>query len=297
MSNDDRRNVSTEEVRRLIANQFPQWSGLPIERAAESGWDNRTYRLGPDMKVRLPSASRYAAQVDKENRWLPVLAPHLPVPIPVPLAVGVPEDCYPWPWSVQRWLPGETATPDRIPDLPGFATGLADFLHALQRIPASGGPVAGSHSFHRGGALAVYDAETRTCIDTLRGAIDAPAVTAIWEDALSTTWNRPPVWVHGDFAAGNVLVADGTLSAVIDFGLCAVGDPACDLVICWTLLSGGSRSAFQDRIAAGADCWARARGWAVWKALLVMCDSTDNPVHHDAARQVLDDVVAEFEAL
>jgi aminoglycoside phosphotransferase (APT) family kinase protein len=147
-------------VRRLIAAQFPHWAGLPVTPAVPQGWDNRTFRLGERMTVRLPSAERYVAQVEKEHRWLPRLATHLPLPIPFPLGRGVPADGYPWPWSVYRWIEGETATVGRIEDLVGFATTLADFLVVLQRIDPAGGPPPGPHNFFRGGSLAVYDSET-----------------------------------------------------------------------------------------------------------------------------------------
>ena len=121
------------------------------------------------MTVRLPSAAGYAASVEKEQRFLPFLAPHLPLPVPVPLAKGVPGEGYPFHWSINRWLHGETARPDRINDLSEFAASLAAFLTALQGVDASGGPPAGAHSFHRGGSLTAYDDETRRSIEDARG--------------------------------------------------------------------------------------------------------------------------------
>ena len=172
---------------------FPQWAALPVEPVEVDGWDNRTFRLGARMTVRLPSAARYAPQVEKEHRWLLKLAPLLPLPIPVPLAKGVPGEGYPYPWSVYRWIEGEPATVGRIADLVEFATALADFLTALQRIDPAGGP-PGRHNFFRGGPLTVYDAETRQAIAALNGRIDADAATAAWEAALAATWHGAPVW-------------------------------------------------------------------------------------------------------
>ncbi len=154
--------IDVSLVGRLVAAQFPQWADLPIRPVEFDGWDNRTFRLGKVMSVRLPSAGGYAAQVDKEHRWLPRLGPHLPLPIPVPLAKGEPGEGYPWPWSVYGWLDGEHATLKRIADLHGFASALAGFLVALQRIDPTGGPAPGPHNFFRGGPLTVYDAETRS---------------------------------------------------------------------------------------------------------------------------------------
>lgn len=291
-----REDITVALVRRLIAAQFPRWAGLAIRPVAFDGWDNRTFHLGADMSVRLPSAEGYAAQVAKEHRWLPQLAPLLPLPIPVPLALGVPGEGYPWQWSVYRWLDGEIASVAAIADLRAFATTLAHFLTALQRIDPTGGPPPGPHNFYRGGPLTVYDAETRQAIAALESRIDTAAATALWEAALRATWHGPPVWVHGDVAPGNLLVKEGRLSAVIDFGCSGVGDPACDLVIAWTFLSGASRDAFRAGVPVDSATWARARGWALWKALITLAPllSTD-PVKAVEPRRVIEEVLADHQ--
>lgn len=278
-------------VRRLVGGQFPQWAALPLARVPEDGWDNSSFRLGETMKVRLPTAARYAGQVEKEQHWLPRLAPLLPLPVPRPLAVGAPGEGYPFPWSVQSWLPGTPSGSARIDDLRRFGAELAGFLRTLQSIDVHEGPPAGAHSFFRGGPLAVYDEETRRCLEALQGRIDTRAAVEVWEAALAAPWRGPAVWVHGDVAPGNLLVEDGRLSAVIDFGCCAVGDPACDLVVAWTLLSGDGREAFRAGLAADEGAWARARGWALWKALLVLAEET--AASRDQARRVLAAVLAE----
>ncbi len=274
-------------VSRLIAAQFPQWADLSVEPVETSGWDNRTFRLGETMSVRLPSAEGYAAQVEKEQRWLPRLEPLLPLPIPRPLALGRPAEGYPWPWSVYRWLEGENATLKRIDDPSAFATALARFLVALQKIDSAGGPPPGPHNFFRGGPLSVYDAEMRNALTALEGEIDVAAATAVWDAALNATWHGSPVWIHGDVAAGNLLVKEGRLSAVIDFGCLGVGDPACDLVIAWTLLSGKSREAFRGALSVDRATWARGRGWALWKALVTLAEyQTTHPLEAEARRVV-----------
>ncbi len=280
-------------VHRLIAEQFPAWANLPIEPVVPGGWDNRTFRLGDAMLVRLPSAAGYAAQVAKEQRWLPALAPHLPLPIPVPLAKGEPGAGYPWSWSVYRWLEGQPTTLDRIADLDRFAMALGDFIAALHRIDAGEGPPAGQHNFHRGGALAVYDTETRAALAALDGRIDTDTCEAIWAEALASAWRRPPVWVHGDMAAGNLLIRDGTLAAVIDFGSSAVGDPACDLVIAWTLFHGSSRAGFRAALPLDGDTWRRARGWALWKALITVAGHEANQREVETSRRVIGALLAE----
>lgn len=288
----DRDDIDVALVSRLVAAQFPQWAHLPVTPVAFGGWDNRTFRLGERMSVRLPSAAAYALQVEKEQHWLPRLASCLPLPVPVPLAVGVPAEGYPWPWSVYRWLDGEIATVATIADRPRLATNLAHFLVALQRIDATGGPPPGRHNFFRGGPLIVYDGETRRAIADLARRIDTAAVTAVWDAALAARWCGSPVWVHGDVSSGNLLVEDGRLSAVIDFGCSAVGDPACDLAIAWTFLAGASREAFRAALPVDPRTWARGRGWALWKALITF----DQPASPAVARpppRVVDEVLAD----
>jgi aminoglycoside phosphotransferase (APT) family kinase protein len=280
-------------VRRLISAQFPEWAHLPVMPVEPGGWDNRTFRLGDSMSVRLPSAAAYAAQVEKEHRWLPRLAPHLPLPIPVPLAKGAPAQGYPWPWSVYRWLGGRPATAELIADPTRFARSLANFLVALHRVDPTGGPSAGQHNFHRGGQLSVYDAETRAALSALTGRIDKAAAEDVWAAALGSQWQAPPIWVHGDVASGNLLVEDGKLCGVIDFGSSAVGDPASDLVIAWTGFSGESRQAFRDAVSLDEQTWARARGWALWKALITAAGHDSNQREAEKSWRVIDEVLAD----
>jgi aminoglycoside phosphotransferase (APT) family kinase protein len=262
--------IDEDLVRRLVASQFPQWADLPVLSVSTQGWDNRTFRLGADFSVRLPSAPHYVAQVEKEQAWLPRLASGLPLPIPAPVGMGAPGEGYPFPWSVYRWLEGGSAANAPPADAEAFARDLAGFLKALRGLDAANGPAAGRHSFHRGGSLHLYDAEVRVALDDLEAAIDRAACERIWSEALASAWERPGVWVHGDVAAGNLLLRDGRLSAVIDFGQLAVGDPACDLVIAWVFLNGAARTAFRDAIELDDSTWARARGWALWKALVMI---------------------------
>jgi aminoglycoside phosphotransferase (APT) family kinase protein len=292
----DRDDIDAALVERLITAQFPQWADLPITPAVPQGWDNKTFRLGVQMSIRLPSAAPYAVQVEKEHRWLPELAPHLPLPIPTPLAKGAPAEGYPFNWSVYRWLEGETASTERVDNLIEFATTLADFLTALQRIDPAGGPPPGPHNFFRGGPLAVYDAETRQAIAALDGRIDTDAATAVWEAALAAKWHGQPVWVHGDVAAGNLLVEEGRLSAIIDFGTSGVGDPSCDLAIARTLFGGESRDAFRTALRLDDATWARGRGWVLWKSLITLEGHIDtNPPEAERIRREIDDIIADHE--
>jgi aminoglycoside phosphotransferase (APT) family kinase protein len=284
---DDRKAIDVAVVRQLIRSQFPAWAGLRIEPVREAGWDHCTFRLGDEMGVRLPSAARYVAQIEKEQRFLPLLAPRLPLPIPVPLALGMPGPDYPWPWSVRRWIDGAAATSERIGNLEIFAAELAHFLRSLHGMDATNAPAPGAHNFFRGGALAVYDQETRAAIDELADHLDVQRTIALWELALASTWHSAPVWIHGDVAPGNLLVREGRLCGVIDFGSCAAGDPACDLVIAWTLLSGPSRAAFRRAMSLDPATWQRARGWALWKALITWAAHPHEQLAADPARVLI----------
>lgn len=299
-----RDDIDVSLVTRLVASQFPQWSDLPIRPVGFEGWDNKTFRLGDELSVRLPSGPSYAAQVEKEHQWLPQLARHLPLPIPTPVARGTPTADFPMPWSVYRWIEGEIALLAHIEDLPLFASALAAFLVALQRIDAKDGPPPGMHSYFRGCPMTLFDSEishntpgnwgTREAIAALEGRIDADAATEVWEAALdAATWGDP-VWVHGDVDATNLLVQQGRLSAVIDFGCSAVGDPACDLVIAWTFFSGESRKAFRAGLPLDNATWARGRGWALWKASIVSAATIDtDPDKATRARRVIEAVIAD----
>ena len=262
--------VDSTLVESLIAQQFPDWSRRLVTIVQPGGWDNRTFRLGDDLLVRLPSHGRYVAQVAKEHRWLPFFEPLLPLSIPLPVALGQPALGYPWPWSVYRWLEGDSAIRNAPVDAEVFAEDLAAFLCVLHTQDPTGGPPPGDHNFFRGGSLLVYDDEVRRAINALGNKVDTAACVRTWEAALALTAVGPPAWLHGDVAPGNLLVRDGRLAAVLDFGAIAVGDVACDMTIAWTFFTGASRKAFRNRIARDDATWARARGWALWKALILI---------------------------
>jgi aminoglycoside phosphotransferase (APT) family kinase protein len=294
VDHDERAALLTPELARaLIAEQFPQWAELPVELVVPGGHDNRTFRLGEKLTVRLPTDDGYVAGELKEHVWLPRLAAQLPLPIPDVVAVGSPGPSFPRPWSVRRWLPGETADPARIDDLTQFARELAGFLLALRAADATDGPAAGAQSFFRGADPAAYDAQTRETITELRDEVDSGVVTGIWDHALDSHWHQPPVWFHGDIAHGNLLVVRGRLSAVIDFGTSGVGDPACDVVIAWTMLRGDARETFRDEMGLDDDTWARGRGWALWKALITIAEHRRRrPSAAAEARGVLREILA-----
>jgi len=281
--------VTLDIINALIAEQFPQWANLKITPVRNSGWDNITFHLGDSMLIRMPSAQCYVAQVEKEQHWLPKLAPHLPLRIPKPLALGVPNNQYPWHWSIYEWIEGAVASKDSIDSLPDFATDLGHFLKVLQAINTTDAPTPGAHNFYRGGLLKTYAADVEQSINILRSTIDVSAVQIIWNKALSSQWQSAPVWLHGDIAPGNLLTREGKLSAVIDFGCCAVGDPACDLAIAWTFFDTESRARFKAALSIDENTWARGKGWALWKALLTCAQLPgSDPSQYTNARKVIE---------
>ncbi|SFC84953.1 aminoglycoside phosphotransferase family protein [Bacillus sp. UNCCL81] len=268
--------INVELVKQLINEQFPIWSQLEIKPVELSGNDNRTFHLGDKMSVRLPSAECYVPQVEKEHKWLPILTNKLSLPVSKPLAKGSPSKSYPWPWTINEWIDGESLNKENISDLSQFAKELGQFLKEFQSIDAHGGPIAGKHNFFRGGNLAVYDQETKDSIDQTKAIFNKDLLTEIWETALSSKWEYEPVWVHGDIAPGNLLVKNGKLCAVIDFGILGVGDPSCDAVMAWTFFDTDSRNVFKNVLNFDENTWNRARGWALWKALITFNANKEN---------------------
>jgi aminoglycoside phosphotransferase (APT) family kinase protein len=268
--------IQKELVEHLIATQFPKWKHLHIDQILPGGWDNRTFRLGEEMIIRLPSSKEYSEQVEKEQKWLPTLSPLLPLSIPKPIEIGSPSKEYPWKWSIYTYLKGEPASSAHIDNMCDFADTLSNFLKALHSINASKGPPPGPHNFYRGGRLSFYDKETKDAIFRLKDRINADLATKLWDSALKTSWNAPPVWVHGDISHGNLLLENGKLSSVIDFGMLGIGDPACDLSISWTFFEGRSRKVFRSGMLLDRDTWIRAMGWTLWKALIVAVNGSIN---------------------
>jgi aminoglycoside phosphotransferase (APT) family kinase protein len=252
-------------VRRLLAGQFPRWAALPINLVPSYGTDHDIYRLGEHLAARLPRIGWATRQAVKEAEWLPKLAPHVPLALPVQLAMGHSAEGYPYNWSVYRWLPGQDAN-GTLDDLDQAAIDLAAFVTALRRIDTSGAhprPVNG-----RGGPLAEADQQVRRSIIELGDRIDGHATLRSWEESLAApAWGGPEIWVHGDLLPGNLLVVDGRLSAVIDWGGLNVGDPACDLQPAWNVFAGASRERFRAELEVDDASWLRGRGWALSQAV------------------------------
>lgn len=248
-------------VRRLVAAQFPEWADLPVEPAGAAGFDNAIFRLGTDLAVRLPRRQLGADHLEREYRWLPAVGPQLPLAVPVPARKGEPGEGYPWPWMVCSWLPGEIAALAPVADPQQAAVTLARFVAALRALDPAGAPP----SDLRSGPLATHDDAIRAAAAALRGRLDTAPALAVWQDALAAPpWTGKPVWLHGDLHPANLLVSHGELTAVIDFGLVGLGDPACDLMAAWTCLDQpAARRIFRRTLAPDDASWSRARGWAL----------------------------------
>jgi len=267
MMHDDEVPTDAALIRRLLVAQFPQWADLAIEPVRGDGTDNAMYRLGDALAVRMPRRPGAVAGIEREQVWLPRLAPQLPLPLPLPAAMGAPGEGYPWPWSVCRWLEGETLAPEHLADTGRLASDLAGFIRALQAIDAGDAPRGFNQG--RGAPLRGWRATIGERLSWLADLENIGAITAAWEaDAAAAAWDGAPVWLHGDLSAGNLLAREGQLSGVIDWGLLGVGDPACELQVAWSLFDAPGRAAFRDAVAVDTATWTRGRAWGLAMGVL-----------------------------
>ncbi len=270
--------LEPDDVRTLLQEQYPDLAALPLSVLA-NGWDNLLMRLGDELVVRLPRREAAAQLVANEQHWLPGLAAQLPLPVPVPLRVGHPNGRYPWPWSITRYLRGETAAAAPPLDGQSAAQALGRFLGELHRpAPADAPP-----NPFRGVPLGQRDDSFRASLNHAGDAIDAARSSSAWHAALAADpWHHQPVWLHGDLHPANVLVDVGRVSAILDFGDITSGDPATDLGIAWMLLAAHDRPIFwrsyADHAAHPVDpaLKVRASGWALALGMMFVARSADN---------------------
>jgi aminoglycoside phosphotransferase (APT) family kinase protein len=264
-------------VRRLLAEQFREWSELPVRRIEPSGTVNAIFRLGDKLAVRLPRRDGPTEPTSAELEWLPKLAPRLPIAIPVPVAQGRPGAGYPWFWEIHTWVEGETAAVEEIDAIQAVGD-LAALVAALQRVDPTGGPTG------RGIPLAERAKDMNGWFDRFEGD---PRAREQWERIVATVppWRGPPVWHHGDLDCRNWLVQDRRIAGVIDWGSVGVGDPACDVMVAWKLHSAAARDAFREALPTDDATWERARGWAISQAVAALAYYTpeNNPsLYHEA---------------
>jgi aminoglycoside phosphotransferase (APT) family kinase protein len=255
-------------VERLVADQFPQWAGLPLRRVGTGGTDNVLYRLGRELVVRLPRLREHGNDpdgraFDRDLHWLPRLAPLLPVAVPVPIAKGLPADGYPAAWGVYSWLEGETPDVEHLAEPEALALQVVELIRALHRVELPDPPLTA-----RGSSLARWDEPTRVALAQLEGAIDTDAATAAWDRALAAPpWTGAPVWLHGDLMPANLIVQGLRLTGAIDWGLLGLGDPAVDLAVAWNLLPARARALVREELGVDHATWERGRGWALWTGI------------------------------
>ncbi|WED44349.1 aminoglycoside phosphotransferase family protein [Legionella cardiaca] len=280
-------------VNALLVSQCPHWAHLPLKAVASSGTDNALFRLGDNYVVRLPriewAPGSIKKNIDKENEWLPKIAPFLKKPISEPVFKGCPDKSYPWYWSVTKWNEGHNPSYEKDNEYEFLAKDLACFLNDLHGIKMANGPLS-----RRGIPLKELDKETIKAISELTDEIDIRTVTSLWRELSQIpSWNNEPVWLHGDFLPGNILVQNNRLAAVIDFSDVGIGDPACDLVIAWSLLDSHSRNIFKENLQyIDENTWERGRGWALSIALIMLpYYKISNPVLASLARRMIEHVL------
>jgi aminoglycoside phosphotransferase (APT) family kinase protein len=270
----DELDIDAHIVRALLADQFPQWAELPLVRAGD-GTVNAIFRLGDDLSVRLPRRGGSEEPDDAEARVLATVAPGLPVEVPRAVAAGRPGAGYPWHWSVHTWLEGE------LPDTDLSLDEVAGLVEALQGIDPTDAPEPRGG---RGKRLALRDPNVRDALER----VEAPGALELWERALQAPeWDGELVWIHADLDRRNVLVRDGRLAGVLDWGGAGIADPAVDVMVAWKLLAPEDRAPFRRRLAVDDDTWLRAQGWLVSQALIALgyyTPETNPPLHSEATR-------------
>ncbi len=280
---------------RLVAGQLPQYARLPLHRVASDGTEHAVFRLGVDLALRMPMTPGAVSGLLKEVRWLPVLAPHLSLDVPEVVATGEPAEDYPFPWAVVRWLPGEDAMSERLASLPETAVALGQFVAELQGIDMTDAPAPGSEGFSRGVPIGHWDAAFRKVLPQCEELIDVRRVVEVGDDALAApVWGGPAVWLHADLIPPNLLVRDGALAGVLDFGTMATGDPAYDVTPAWHLLDRDTRPRFLEAVGADDAMRRRARGLVVYYAVLALSYYLrTNPTMVAIARRGIEEVLAD----
>jgi aminoglycoside phosphotransferase (APT) family kinase protein len=263
--------VNVELARALLREQHPDLANLPLTEVA-SGWDNTIFRLGNELAMRVPRRRVAASLIEHEQRWLPMLAPALPLPIPAPVAIGRGSDRFPFAWSVCPWFEGRPAFEAPPADQARAADDLGAFVNALHVPAPADAPVNPFRGGHLSDRLPRF--EDRLAQAVARHPVDVAGAQAAWDRAVAAPrWDGPRLWLHGDLHPANLLTSDGRLSAVIDFGDLTAGDPATDLAIAWMLFGTASRARFRDAVTRDDATWTRALGWAISLALAFVAGS------------------------
>ncbi|WP_058535422.1 aminoglycoside phosphotransferase family protein [Legionella saoudiensis] len=286
--------IDLELVRFLLKKQCPQWAKLELLPIPSSGTDNALFRLGSQYVVRIPriewSPGSVTNGINKEWLWLPQLARHLKIPISEPIFKGEPDGNYPWPWSITKWNEGHNPAFEKENEYEKLAIDLANFLNDLQGIKLSkSGPLS-----RRGVPLEEMNEETQKALNALENDMDTKPLASLWEQLANTPkWDNPAVWLHGDLLPGNILINNNRLSAVIDFADVGLGDPACDLIVAWSLLNEHSRMVFRKHLMnVDEHTWKRGQGWALSIALVIIpYYKNTNPVLASVAKRMIEQLI------
>jgi len=291
---EDETDINIDIVRKLLQGQFPQWQDLPLKLIHPEGTDNVMYQLGDDKAIRLPRTSNSAINIEKECRWLPKLAPNLPIAVPTPLAVGKSTEMYPHPWAICQLLAGLNPSQTNPIDELVAAVDLGHFVAAMQQIDSQKGP-----NCRRGLPLVSRDEETREAIQALSDLYDSKGLLDIWLSMLSIPrWKGKPIWIHGDLHAGNLLAQNKKITAIVDFGSSGVGDPASDLMVSWTLLTTDTRKVFRSIVEPDDATWDRGRAWAFTFGIVAYpYYRKSNPIFAEMAKRAIDEVLSDYECI
>lgn len=287
--------IGEDLVRALVAAQFPAWAEEELAAVESTGTDHAIWRLGDELAVRMPRTPGAALQTARVAQWLPTLAPHLSIAVAAPVAVGEPGEGYPFAWTVNPWIEGEPAANGRTIKGRRPFLALGRFIHDLHGIDPTGGPLPGPENFWRGEPLKARNDATLAAFEQIANELSLPLMTRAWKKALAAPrYEGPGCWIHGDLAPGNVIVADNRVAAVIDWGGMAVGDPACDYALVWSLAKPGGTPVWDLATRADAATITRARGWALSVAAIQLPYYREtNPELASQARRTIHAVLAD----
>lgn len=290
----DEVDTSPELVKDLLLGQFPEWASDPIQIMQPEGTDNAMYRLGNNKLIRLPRTKGSSLNIEKEMTWLPKLEPSLPIPIPKIIGTGFPDKDYPFHWLICEWLDGLNPNQEGMLDEHMAAKDLGAFVKAMQHINPVNGP-----SCRRGKPLNTCDEEVKKSIPLLKELYDEKLISELWEFTSNVPlWEHDPVWIHGDLHSGNLLAKEKKIVGVVDWGLAGVGDPACDMMVAWTLLGQEGRKIFRSIVQPDDDTWHRGRGWALFLGIVgYPYYRITNPIFASIAKRALDQVTTNHEGI
>lgn len=283
---DDELDLDVSFVQHLLADQFPELTALPIRRIRSTGTVNAIFRLGDELYARLPRVATWAAGLENEWQWIPKLAPGVSLQLPEPVGKGEPTTEYPHTWAIFRWIDGHPYSDHLVTDEVRAAQDLATFITELRRIDPAGAPPAGRRP------LLELDADIREKIAASGELIDGPATLAVWEQSQAApVWTGSPVWIHADLLPPNILVRDGRIRAVIDFGSVGIGDPAADLIAAWSVFGPAGRAAFREQLQVDDGTWLRARGFALVQVAAIPYYRDSNPDFVTLAQRTVEQVL------